>query len=99
MIKPITPQDIASYKEETFPPEVFKAWNELIASEFNGSSATIFLSRAKSHLQAYLSIHDIRYDQKYLDIEDVYRNFGWNVSYVNAAYNDAFESYYEFEPK
>lgn len=97
MTKPISPKDITSHKQENFPPEVFEAWNKLIAYNFDGTSAIIKVSEAKEYLQSYLSIRAIEYYSKYLNIEDVYRKAGWKVTFYKPGYDESYEAYYEFE--
>ena len=48
MTKPIRPEDIAKTQKETFPPEVFAAFNELIAENYRFRFGRIWLACRRS---------------------------------------------------
>jgi hypothetical protein len=36
------------------------------------------------------------FDNQWLDIEDIYREAGWKVSYDKPAYNETYKAYFTF---
>ena len=105
-IQPIRPQDIIDLKKDTIPEKIIAAFNELIATKWNGGSATI---RKDELLDKYFSLigktndranREILYNNHSLDIEDIYRKEGWKVEYSSPTYGDSdFEPYYKFSIK
>jgi hypothetical protein len=99
--KPITPIEVVSLKETLIPNEVFDAFNELIAKKWNGRSATIKQNEVVKLITGKMQLQDdsILYDNHWLDIETVYREAGWVVSYDKPAYNESYEATFKFESK
>jgi hypothetical protein len=105
-IKPIKPNEVLTLKAKTIPDAMFQAVNEMIAKNWNGSSATV---RKDDLLERYFKItgktnnrenRDKLYDGHALDFEDFYRKEGWDVHYSSPCYGDAdFEPYFEFKVK
>jgi len=105
-IKPISPDEIQERKAETIPDEIIQAVNELIAMKWNGSSATI---RKDDLLNRYFELTQQEnnqrnraelYDKHALDIEHVFRQVGWSVSYDQPSYGDSdYEPYWDFKRK
>lgn len=97
--KPITPDEVTKIKKTIFPDEVFDAFNELIAKNFNGRSATVkqkdvvTLIVEKSH-DAF-SRQQV-FDNHWLDVEDVYREFGWKVEFDKPGYNETYDAFFKF---
>jgi len=99
---PIKPQDVIKAKAATIPDEVFDAFNELIASKWDGRSAHVTQDEA-----AKLSLTKLKsagkhvsrnklFDNGWLDVEDAYSEAGWNVTYDKPAYNESYEAYFVF---
>src|ERR1700692_3611370 len=99
-VKPITPDEVVPLKESLIPDEVFEAFNELIAENFSGGSATIrqsdIVARATDKIKAK---GGLIFDYKWLDIEDIYRKAGWKVSYDKPGYNESYPAIFEFSRK
>lgn len=99
-MKPISPKDVASLKTATIPAEVVTVFNELIASNWNGSEAVV---REKDAAILIANRVDVKqqylYDQKWMDIEDTYRKAGWVVVYDSPAYCETYDATYTFSKK
>ena len=100
-VRPISPDHIAEYKEEHFPSEVFAAFNELIAKNFVNGSSTV---KQKDVIALICNkMPDIGNLQIFaggwLNIEDVYRDNGWKVTYDKPAYCESYDAFFVFKRK
>lgn len=101
-IKPITPTEAGRIKFKNLPPQVIKAWNELIAKNFDGKESIVYFSDAVTQLVKAcnnLKTREEIIDSGYLDIESVYRNFGWTVVFDKPGYNETYKAKYIFKVK
>lgn len=97
---PIKPSELGAKQTQALPDEVFDAFNELIAKEWNGSSATILQSAAVAKIAAKLDILKVEvFERRYLSIEEAYRLAGWIVEYDKPAYNESYEANFIFHKK
>jgi hypothetical protein len=104
IIKPITPQEVVPLKLEITPDFIIDAFNKLIAREFNGSHSRI---RQDDIIEAILAntaddetiTREVIFKNKWLDVEDIYRQHGWDVNYDSPAYNESYEPSYLFTKK
>lgn len=93
MTKPIKPADVAKAKIAAIPEIVIEIANELIALHYCNGRSQFNLSDFKSRL--HYALLD-GYKQEYLDIEDIYREQGWKVTFHKPDYTEDWDSYYEF---
>lgn len=113
MSKAISPDQVAAQKAKSFPDFVFDAFNELIAANFTTGSATVYqskvidliLAKANKGLTSAdiddgmgLSWNDVL-NKGYLNVEEVYREAGWKVTYDKPAYNESYPASFEFRKK
>lgn len=100
-VKPITPDEVVEHKLREIPDQVVECWNRMIASKSNGSNTiTIMQDDIVSALVAATGVkRQAVFDLGWLDIEDLYRNAGWKVSYDKPGYNESYEAYFEFRKK
>lgn len=103
-MKPLSPEEVKDKRiKRVFPDFVLEAFNSLLleASCSGGLSLKIIqddaidriLSRRPEFTRA-----DI-FNNKWLDVEDVYREAGWAVGYYKASIGESFSSYFRFSPK
>jgi len=106
-VKPISPKALieARKKPDFFPPEIIEAFNELIAKNFNGHSATVDQEEAQELAISKMakngrkiSSKDI-YNNGWMDIEPLFRDNGWEVEYDKPGYNESYEAFFVFTPK
>lgn len=95
-VYPITPQEVIEHKQKQIPDEVINTFNELIAQNFNGYSATVIQKDVVSLLEKRGFIRDGIFNYHLLDVEDIYRNAGWKVKYDKPAYCESYDAYFEF---
>lgn len=101
MTKPITPDQVSETKAKCFPPAVFEAFNEMIASKFTGGRAVVYqedvlaliLKKDKSLNNAVI------FSNGWLNIEEVYRDAGWSVVYDKPAYFENYRASFTFSRK
>lgn len=97
--KPITPKEVVSLKKTLIPDAVIESFNELIAENFsNGSSGFLTKKVVARMVSKGLKEKEI-YDNGWLDVEDLYRKAGWEVSYDNPAYNEDYDASFSFSKK
>lgn len=100
-VQPIRPQEVVTKKVETIPNVVIEAFNELIAKNYTGYSATvkqddiIKLIRSKDETISRKHI----FDNHWLDVEDIYRKNGWVVEYDKPGYNESYDARFIFKKK
>lgn len=98
-VEPIKPAQVTEHLVSTFPDHVIETWNGLIAKAVgSGHYGTIQQQEARDALIEGSGDPTSRpYDMKWLDIEDVYRQQGWIVTYNKSPYYDTSDSYFVFE--
>lgn len=100
MSGPIKPQDVTKRKAELFPQEVFKVFNDLIASNWDGQSSKFKKDEALTRIMSALNLTKNEvYARNYLDVEDVYGEAGWDVFYDKPGYNENYDATYTFTQK
>ena len=105
MSKPITPQEAKEFYNDNFPSFVIEAVNSLIRTNYRPTSQSFNLkvSVVKSAIVNAVSNYNdehgssIMFQDYYLDFENIYKRFGWKVSFDRAGYNESYESFYTFE--
>lgn len=98
--RPIPPEEIPV--EKVVPNEVIEAFNELMAETGYDNSRTITIRQNEvvARIVSKGIDKDSIFKNKWLDVEDIYRNAGWKVRYESAAYNDTyFVPYFTFSRK
>jgi hypothetical protein len=102
-VKPITPQEALELKQNVIIPDVvFEAFNELIATEFDGSHASIRQDDVVNLILKKMSaagIDDPQVNYRWLDIEPLYRKAGWQVEYDKPGYNEEGPALFKFTKK
>ena len=100
MIKPIRPDNVVGIKAKRLPPEVISSFNHLIAKNYLNGKATvkqddvIKLILSKTNYER----HEI-FERKMLDIENIYEEAGWEVTYDKPGYNESYAATFEFRIK
>jgi hypothetical protein len=98
LIKPISPDNIASAKADIFPDYVIESVNELIAANFSAGSANFtqdevidaIMSKAGDLTRAFI------FSKGYLNFEELYEAQGWKVVYDKPAYNESYKANFTF---
>jgi hypothetical protein len=107
-VKPFTPQEAISFKGEAIPSFVLQAVNELLAARLtNGKAsfnqnelidAAIALGRAQGGLMD-ADGRNVFFDKGWLNIEELYESYGWEVTYTKPDYTESFPAYFTFKIK
>lgn len=97
MIKPITPDEV----KHIIPDFIIEAVNKLIKEKWNGSEAIIEQNEIMDIVSSDSEWDDrpsrmTVYNNKWLDIEDIYRDAGWNVEYDKPGYCETYNAYFKF---
>lgn len=98
--KPITPREVLALKNTQTPPEIFEAFNELIAKNWNGHSSVFTLKEVTRLAAKKLGVKVEKVcDENYFDVEDHYRKSGWEVEYDQPGYNESYQATFTFKKK
>ncbi len=97
-MQPIRPEEVQNKKNQAFPDEVIEAFNELIVEKWNGSSATIYQEDVIQRIYDKMenTTREIIYSNNWLDVESLFRLFGWKVKYDKPGYNENYRAHFIF---
>ena len=97
-VLPIKPSQVSKRKSLDLPDQVVEVFNALI--DWNGSSATVLEDQAASRIPSALGIsRDRVFSLSYLDVEDLFRSSGWEVTYDKPGYNEDYEATFCFRKR
>ncbi len=105
-IEPISPKDIADAKKNIIPDYVIKTFNDLIAKNYNGNSATVTQDEVVNALLQYCAdqsgevlnkYRDDIFNEHWLDVEEIYSKAGWKVKYDKPAFCENYGAYWVFK--
>ena len=95
---PITPAEAMKAKTQAIPPEVFEVFDELITRDISlTGTAMVDQDEAVTMIASKLNIHrSVVFANKWMDVEEAYRQLGWVVNYDKPAYYESYKAYYMF---
>ena len=100
-VKPISPNDVQSEKNDTIPDVIIKSVNELIVEKWDGYSSDVLqddlVVRVLSKDDTLTK--EIIFANKWFDFEDLFREEGWKVEYDSPAYNETYKASFKFSKK
>ena len=100
-MKVFTPSD-AKEARTNIPDFVIRAFNELLAENWNEKEIKLeqydIVERILAHADGNILRSDI-FKKNWLDIEPIYENNGWIVTFVKDPNYDYSHSYFLFTPK
>jgi hypothetical protein len=102
MSGPIKPSEVAQAKANDIPEEVYEAFNELIARNWDGTESDVLQEDA-----ATLALEKLKaagknvtceqlYDNHWMDVEGAYRKAGWSVAFDKPAYCETYDAHFTF---
>lgn len=99
-ITPITPEQVIKEKSKDIPECIIDAVNKLLVKNWKQSScyAKILQNDILDMVADKYSRREV-FDNGWLDIEDLYREAGWNVEYYRGPYWDTTPCYFTFTLK
>lgn len=106
-VKPIKPEEVVKKIKDDFPNYVVEAFNSLIQEKWNETKGRAVVYQEES-IQTILKLaesngtpierHDI-FSNGYLDIEELYRENGWEVEYMKQPYYSNEDDFFVFKKK
>lgn len=98
-VKPISPSEIAEKKKEIIPDFVIEAWNKAIAQKWSNNKSYIDQDYIVEQIILSSPTEIDRttvFDEKWLDIEDIYEAEGWKVKYDKPHYSENYKAHFIF---
>lgn len=94
MIQPIKPQDVEAIP---MPDVVIIIFNDLIQRNWDGTKAVVMQSEAVKLIAEEIGVEksDV-FKNRWLDVEGLYKEAGWNVRYDAPWYNESYEPTFTF---
>lgn len=103
MIKPITPSDAQKAKSRIIPDFVIEAFNNKIVQSIDSRNyAKVLQNSVIGEIMYCANERNIDVSREeifakgWLDVEQLFRDNGWTVSYDKPGYNEFYEAYFEF---
>lgn len=96
MSKPKRPEDVGAAKADYIPAVVFDAFNAEIAERYSGRSATVMQEAVVARLVAAGFKRSEIFGNGWLNVEEAYREAGWEVRYEKPGYNESGPTLFEF---
>ena len=97
---PIKPEEVGKKKQSMIPNEVIEAFNFFIAKKWNGYSSKFKQSEVISKILSLMGKDSgdsgFLFDNYYLDIDEVYIEQGWKVSYDRPGFNESYPATFTF---
>lgn len=105
IVEPIRPDEIGNAKAQQYPAFVLRAFNQEIAANYTAGRAVVYQNKViqtiiECALQegAVIDRGDV-FDKKYLNVEEIYEDAGWKVSYDKPGYNESYEANFTFKKR
>jgi len=101
-VKPLKPDEIVAAKAKYLPNEVIKAFNTLIARNWNGTEAVIRQDNVVTEIVKNFKANNIIivesevFNKKYLEVEEIFKSTGWIVVYDKPAYCEDYQATFTF---
>lgn len=93
-MKPVSPAEARVGKINVIPDFVIQAFNELIIQNLVGNTSSFKQDEVIARIKQ-LSNQE-RFDFWWLNVEEMYRMFGWKVEYEKPGYNETGYANYTF---
>lgn len=98
-IAPISPEEVTRLQAELMPPAIIETFNRTISEKIANGRAVIDLDEIVKDLTNQGLDERQLFNKGWLNIEELYREAGWEVSYEQPAYNETGRSYFTFQVK
>lgn len=98
VVRPITPAEVAGHKIDQIPELALEAFNELIVQHSEDGHATFKQSDVVALMVEKGLDHDEIFEKGWLNVEDLYREVGWKVTYDKPGYNETYPATFTFSP-
>lgn len=94
-VKPVTPEEALSGM--TLPDEVMKTWNTAVTKAVQGNGKVNQDDIVDALMAATGRNRQFIFDEGWLDVENIYRNVGFDVEYHRPTYDENWEAYFIFK--
>lgn len=104
MIEPIKKQDLPTFTK--INEGVIAAFNNLIQKNWDGKKAVVYLKDVEAEIkntfclitdEMHKKVVNLLFQDKQFDVEPLYRQYGFKVTYDKPGYCENYESFYVFE--
>lgn len=95
MLKPITPEE-AKLAHAEIPPSVIQAFNELIVANLNQGQSVVYQKDVVDKLKRNSFFPGDKFDYNCLNVEEIYREAGWDVEYDKPGYSETYPARFTF---
>jgi hypothetical protein len=101
----ISPKDIDALRKEyllkkahQIPKEIIKVFNDMIVENYSGGTAVLTQAEVLERVVCAVKIPraDV-FKNGWLDVEPVFKEAGWKVSYDQPAYNESYDASWIFK--
>ena len=100
MTKPITPAEVTELRTKAvIPGFMFEIFNLLIAKNFRNGRARVYQSDVVAEMKKRQIDTKKAFEERWLDVEDSYRQAGWSVMFDQPAYCETYPAYFVFRKK
>jgi len=99
VVRPITPSEVAGLQKELLPPEVLESFNRFIGENLLEGYAEVRQDDVVNDLVARGINRAEIFSRGWLNVEDIYREAGWNVEYDKPGYNESYPATFMFSVK
>ena len=108
MTKPITPDQVQSEKDLTIPDEIIKVFNHLIVKNWDGRCSIVYQDELLEVVEEAFDANgkgitrqmmQMIFDNRWLDVEPLFKEAGWNVEYDKPAYCESYPATFKFTKK
>ena len=100
MTKPVRPDEVTSVSPQEIPDFVITTFNELIFERWDGTRSAIPQEQIVTNILCRTNLdREIIFKRGWLNIENLYRQQGWEVRYLTPDWTDEFDPYFEFKKR
>jgi hypothetical protein len=99
-VQPLRPDEVVAAKVRLLPDPILEVWNEAIARNMSDGSSTVLQNEVVAALCSKMDCtRQHVFKQGWLEIEAIYREAGWKVTYDKPGYCETYEAFFVFTPK
>lgn len=99
-MEPIRPSEARKEIKKALPAFVIEAVNILIVSNLDSNDhANFTYDELEEKIQELNPDKESEFNRAWLDVEDIFRDYGWKVVVDNPGYCETYKGNYTFSPK
>ena len=100
MAKPLSPKEAEDRRLKSIPEFVIEAFNEVLTKNLSNGFSRVTQDEVMDLIVPKLPNDMTRqsiYDNKWLDVEPLFREAGWKVTFDKPGYNENYNAFWEFK--